>query len=60
MKFNVLKGFSGTISARKGVIIEIPEKNKAVIADIMNAGYIAPVPTAANELIKKQTSKKGE
>ena len=53
MRYEALVGFSGAISMSKGEVGEI--KDKSLIADLTEAGYIKAVTPK-----KEKTSKKGE
>ena len=41
MKYRALKSFSGLITMRKGEAKEI--KDKHIVEDLLNAGYIEPI-----------------
>lgn len=54
MRYKALKSFSGVISMAEGDEKEI--NDKAVVDDLLNAGYIKPAKTAAR---KKKTNSEG-
>lgn len=54
MRYKALKSFSGVISMAEGDEKEI--NDKTVADDLLNAGYIQPVKTAAS---RKKSNNKG-
>lgn len=54
MKYKAIVGFSGVISMSKGEVMDI--KDKTIISDLTNAGYIEPIEKPK----KEKTSAKGE
>ena len=54
--YKALRSFVGTVSAGKGQIIEL--KDKAIIKDLLDSGFIEEVkPAKAEKEVKKPTKK---
>ena len=56
MKYKAVVGFSGTISAAKGDVLEIADK--AISEDLLEAGYIESIEEHKNE--SKRTKSKSD